>query len=836
LTISANQDVTGAPTIKGVENINVNIDAVVSGTDTDFAFAATNIADGATLAFNVVAPITAVSSLTLTGLGSQTVVAGSNFTTFNPTLASTSKDLTATIKAAGSVGSPVSSTVTSGKNVQITAAGSINVTAATAAGLVKVAAVGNATVSAAAAPAVIVTSSGNGNITLSDNTAASLISASTGGNITATAAAAIVAATNVSLLAGGTVTATNTGTSLKSITLAGTGTANTLTDTGASLVELSVSGNGAAATFAVSGHDKLNTVNVTGSNNVVVSVNASKIDGLTSTTGYGGAADTLALRNTGTGTAQLKLATAAGNADLSKSVGLTSVKLAVDNATKTITLPASTTLTVSAAQAGATQVNGPAATNSTNSLAITLDDGSKASGVADFATTGELLLVDLKTVTIDASVDTASDGSSNAHSFFKITGTDENANVTINGGVNAINLAHIASGAISLGTGTLTVNGTGAVAVTHATGTLSAGAFDASAKTAGVVTAANLSLAATSTFKTGAGADAITLGAANSSGTGVITSGAGNDTITIGGSVDYSSAGSLSIDFGDGTDTLVLTTGAKLQPATDKTVAVTGLEVIDFASATAAVEVGASLLNGAAYSVQNSGTAASGNQITVKASSATTIDLSKLVASSDSTKSVSALTYIVDVSAKSSGYTILGAVGSKNTFTGGTGADSLVGGTKADNISAADSDTITGGTGNDTFNLTSASGATATKFVTVTDYAVSTTAAVDTLVFTGSTGGALAATLTGYTASNGIFTKSGATVADFVTAVQAAESGGAVKDVYAFSTGSDVYVYSTGASKTVLTDDVMVKLTGIGAVGIGIEMGGFATAGYIQVS
>jgi hypothetical protein len=490
---------------------------------------------------------------------------------------------------------------------------------------------------------------------------------------------------------------------------------------------------------------------------------------------------------------------------------------------------------VSSAQTGATTIAGPTATAATNSLAITLNDGTLDSNAADFATTGELVLTSLKTVTVDASVDTKADGSSNAHSFFKITGTDQNANVTINGGVNAINLANIASGAINLGTGTLTVNGTGAVAVTHATGTLTATAFDASAKTAGAVTAVNLSLATTPTFKTGAGADAITLGTANSSGTGVITSGAGNDTITIGGSVDYSSAGSLSIDFGDGTDTLALTTGANIRPATDKTVTVTGLEVIDFVTASASATVGAALLNGAAYTIQSSAGAASGT-LTVYPTSNTTIDLSKLVATTDSTKSVSGLVYSVDVSSKSSGYTILGAAGSKNTLLGGTGADSLVGGGKADAISAADSDTITGGAGNDTFNLTSASGATATKFVTVTDYAVSTTAAVDTLVFTGSTGGALAATLTGYTASNGIFTKSGATVADFVTAVQAAESGGAVKDVYAFSTGSDVYVYSTGASKTVLTDDVMVKLTGIGAVGIGIEMGGFATAGYIQVS
>jgi rhodanese-related sulfurtransferase len=90
--------------------------------------------------------------------------------------------------------------------------------------------------------------------------------------------------------------------------------------------------------------------------------------------------------DTSSGVSTLKLGTTAGTVDLSKSSGLDKVNLAVSNATKTVTLPSSASLTISAAQAGATTIAGASSTKATNSLAITLDDGNKTNtSAADFS-------------------------------------------------------------------------------------------------------------------------------------------------------------------------------------------------------------------------------------------------------------------------------------------------------------------------------------------------------------------------------------------------------------------------------------------------------------------
>ena len=842
LLLTAQDDVTDVPTVKGVERITVNVDAIStpSGTGTVFNMKTDNI-DAATYTFDVTRSGSAVSGLTLTDLkDGSSVTASSDFTAIDVDAASATSSLTVTADAKGSVGSPVTVTGTGAMaNLSVTG-GNLNVTAALATGAVTVAATGNVTVVDATKAIALDVKTTGGNVVITDADEAAIVKVNAVGNITATAANSLKDASVLELVSTGTVKATlaaNAATS--TATLSGKGSSNTFTDTTGVVKELNLSGNGGAATFTLAmGTSVLNTINLSGSQNVTVKMVAADVEDLTTTTGYGGGDNTLAIMDSSTGTSKLVLQTTAGSADLSSSTGLDIVELAVDQATETVTLPAVAavlpTVIISAPQAGVTTLTGPSSTKTTNAVAITLDDDTRASGAADFVTTGNLTLTAIKTATIDASVDTAADGTSNAHAFFKITGTDQNANVTIKGGVNALNLASIASGAISLGTGTLTLTGSGAIAVTHATGTLSAGAFDASAAS-GAVTAEGVVLGSVPVFKTGSGDDAITLITAAGASDSTIESGAGNDTINLFAG-DYG-AQNRTFNMGDGTnDTLIFTGNSTLAANTGKSISLSGIETIQFnVDGAGAGTIGANLLSGQTYKItSNDGTAGT---VTVEVTSATTIDLSTLVESTASGTKVTGHTFVTDASTKTSAYSITGMNNAINTITGSTAADTLIGGAKADTINGGLGDTLTGGAGNDTFDVSGASGASATSFVTITDFVTnsSATASVDVLNMTAGTP-LLAAALTGYTQSDGIFTKTGASLSDFVTAVLAAEAGGTAQDIYAFATGSDLYIYSVGASLTATTDNVLVKLAGVVTLGLGVEVGTIATAGYVTVT
>jgi len=839
LNIAASIDVTAVPTITNIETINVNLDAITT-TDTDFAFAATNIGSKTTFNFKNVAAVTAINSLTVTGLNaSETVNVSSDFSIVS--LAVGTNSITTSLAAAGTVGTPASLTIASAaKNVTATGAGYLNVTAATATGAINASAAKSLKIDATAAAAVIASSTG-GNVTLTDVDSASLVNVTATGNITG-AATALKDVKTLNLNSGGTLTATlATGSTLTSATLSGKGTTNSFTDTDGTLVEVSLSGNGGAATFNLpkGTTSVLNTVNISGSQNVTVKLDASAIEALTTTTGYDGTNDGLAVIDASTGTSTVKLQTAAGSANLSKSVGLDAVEIAIDEATETVTLPVNIpAVKISAAQAGATTLAMAAASKATNTLALTLDDGTKDGNAADFVA-GSLIMTGIANATVDASVDTTAAGASNAHGFKTITGTDANTNVTINGGVNALNLAAVAGGAVNLGTGKLTVNGTGAVAVTHATGTLTASEFDASGKTAGVVTAVALSLAATPIFKTGAGADVITV-ATVQSGAATISTGDGNDTVKL--KTTSLGAQNLTIDMGEGTgDKIVLLDTADLTPSTGKTVTISGVETIELdvtgaaVANTVAATVGAALVDGKTYKIQGN-TTGNVSTITVALTDAdTNVDLSTLVETTDTAKTIAATIWTMDASAKLAGYTLTGMSDAKNVLTGATGyQNTLIGGSKVDVLNAGSStDTLTGGAGADTFDLTSAKGATATKFVTITDFVAEDAdgVSVDTLTGTGSAGVLVTGdTPAGWTFSNGLIVKSGATLATFVTTASALAAGTSV----GFAQGGDLYIYSTGAT-TAATDDVMVKLVGLGQIGVGIEDAD-GTAGYIVVA
>ncbi len=179
-----------------------------------------------------------------------------------------------------------------------------------------------------------------------------------------------------------------------------------------------------------------------------------------------------------------------------------------------------------------------------------------------------------------------------------------------------------------------------------------------------------------------------------------------------------------------------------------------------------------------------------------------------------------------------SGLDVTIATGGTNgvKITGSNGVDNIVGGDAADIISAGagndiitggkGNDVLTGGAGNDTFNFAAAdSGITSTLFDTITDYSNGTVVATtDKLVFTTAAGVVGTTALAGFTLNAGVAAKSGATVADFIAAVQAA---GTANETYAFVSGSDTYVYNAGGNGvTNTTDDTLIKLVGVVGVSV----------------
>ena len=163
--------------------------------------------------------------------------------------------------------------------------------------------------------------------------------------------------------------------------------------------------------------------------------------------------------NTTAGTTTLKLSTGAGDVDVSGQT-IDVLNLAVSNANKTLTVKNGQAVTISADQATTTStITGPAATSTTATLALTLDDATKSAShgatAVDLAT---FAVSNFGTVTMDASVDKLANGGAETHDItaFATNGAD----LTITAGSNNLAL----QGALNLGaTETLTVTGSGTV-------------------------------------------------------------------------------------------------------------------------------------------------------------------------------------------------------------------------------------------------------------------------------------------------------------------------------------------------------------------------------------
>ena len=693
--LTLEDDYTAGASVRNVENIVVNLDAsTTGGTAGELSVAVTNMSGVKNYSFDVTRELSGVTSLAVVDAEDGSKVTASNdFKAINVEVETAGDDITVDAKAIGTAGTPTTVTInaaTDAGDVTVTGSGHLKVVSADSTGVVRATAEKSLVVDAAHA-LVIKGQAKDGAATILNGDAAVII------DLTATSDIAVTdtGAGSLSLVTPGTITVDGT-ISSTTATLSSAG-ASSLTNADA-LSYLEISGNGGAATYTLAtSHNALTDVAVSGSQNVTLKVIAADVDGI--------AGDRLSVVDTGSGTFTLEVGTTKGNVDLRSGSLIDVLKLKVDSNAKTLSVKTGQTVTITADQttAATTIAVGSAALEATNTLAIKLDDAARDSAAVDI--TGGLTIVDAKTVTIDASIDTTVGGTANPSTITALDASDAKSNVTVNAGVNGVTFA----GTNTMGsTGTLTVTSSGAVAL--GTATLTAASFDASAVT-GAVTFTGLKAEYVPTIKTGSAADIITLADTNDTSLTLVT-GAGNDTVTLAAVAFSDAANAVSIDLGEGTaDTLVFQNGSVLSKTTGGSVTLAGVENITFDATSTTQGIQASLLNGATYAVKASATSANGSINATVASTDTALDFSKLVLSEAVDTTVAGMSLVVDASSNTSGITITGGTKIKNNITGSQASDTLTGGTLNDTFNYSSDallftsdnvmyDSITGGAGN----------------------------------------------------------------------------------------------------------------------------------------
>lgn len=535
LNVTTDDDITLTPTVVGVETVNFTLQAFsTAGTAPTFEVAANNIS-GATINVDLDKAGSSVASATVTGAKSGIkVVASDDFTTaVTVSGGSDNEALTATAKAAAitvnSAGTLTAATITSTSTTTATLTTDSDASATlttTAADMV---------ISAASATTVVATSAGS----------ISAQTATTGTDLTAATSVTLTATDEVAVGLDAAVSAT----------ISAGGTTNSTIDAAAgdTLTTLTLSGNGSAHTFDITDSEGVNTITVTGSQNVGVIMSAADIDGLTG--------NKVTFTDSSTGTSTLTVGTAAGDMDLTAAAADV-IKLAFDNATKTATFASGAALTISADQAGGT-LDGVDSTAASNTLAITLFDGTLSTTPTAAVDLNGVTITDFANVTIDGSTDDTSS------TITALTASADNTNVTYNAGAKGVTLA----GTSTLGTGALTINSTAAIAM--GASVLTAGSLTTVGS--GAVTWTALDTSKLTTMTTDSGADAITVSATNGNLT--LNTGAGNDTVTLAAST--TAAKTYTINMGDGAlDTVKVNTTVNLTSNTALTLS--GVERIQF--------------------------------------------------------------------------------------------------------------------------------------------------------------------------------------------------------------------------------------------------------------
>ena len=815
--LSTDGDVKLKPTIKGIETINVKLNAATSrgaagaAKSTDLDFVADNIASDTKITFDNLATITAVNGVSITGDKGGQREFSDKFSSVTSDLASTAG--TFHLKAIGTIGTPASLKLgAAATEVTVIAAGHLKYDAATADGLLNITAAKSVDVSSTKAAAAMIKAGGD--VTITDLSAASIVNITTTDGKIISSAGKLTAATNVKLTATKDVTIETA--AVTDLTIATKGTA-TITETAAKLVTVNASGNGDKLTLDLSGlhaTSVLSTLNTSGMNDITVTLDPSKSSKLTTIT------------KGNEGALGIKLTTKEGDIDLS-TAALDSVELAVDNKGKKLTVASGQTIVVSKNQSAATEILAPKSTAKTNTIFLKLDDDTRTSTAVDLTS---IKFGHLRKVTIDASVDRTSGGAAQASTFTKIELSNGNSSTDLDL-ITGINGATIGTITLS-GANKLTITGSGDIK--GASDVITASEVDASIVSGTV----SLDLASDklSILKSGTGKDIISI--SNASRDFTVNTGAGDDSIEI--KDTASNRGTYVINGGEGNDTLILKTDMELGAAAGKVVTISNIENLTYDTTTTGIKaIDSNLLTGKAYSLRDVSTNKSGTIAVTVASADTSVDLSTLTVASANKSSVADDIFRVNAGNSTKLTSFKGANVARNEFIGGEVTVDAIGGQYEDKfVIGSGMGAFTGGKGKDEFDVSKAVEPSASKFVIIRDFEVNagvTVAAVDSLKGTGTknivTTTSQYTTTTGWSATNGVMKKTDATLADFVTiaAAQAKETASAF--VYA----GDLYIYSTGTKDADATDDVMVDLIGLGQTNIGIEAT-VKTAGFVLVT
>jgi len=636
-------------------------------------------------------------------------------------------------------------------------------------------------------------------------------------------------------VAGGTVTlVSSTAFNATSVNLSSTGTSTVV---GGSVTSATLSGNGAAVTYAATS-SPLADVSIEGSQNVTLQVSATTIDAGT---------DILSVTDNSTGTLTVEIS-GTGSVDMRGGSLIDRLEIDADlgsaGGSDTLSVLSGQTVVYTFDQTAQTLAVGQAAASAANTVTIVLNDESQSSGVIDL---NALAITQAKTVVIDASIDTTAAGTANPSTITALDASAPKSNVTINTGVNGLTIA--GTNTVS-STGTVTVTGSGTVAL--GSSTLTAASFDASAVT-GSVTGTAFNVGNVPVIKTGSAADTLTVAGSTSL---TIQTGAGNDSLTLPAS-DYSSAANaVSIDMGEGTDTLVMSDGTKLSKTTGGSVSVSGVEniTLNVNDSDDTQEIQASLLSGATYAIKGATVATAGAALVAKVSSTdTTLDFSTLSFSDATDSSLAAATFTIDASSAAASTVITGGAKIRNDITGsGTSgssyADTLTGGTLNDTFNYATDadlftsgnvmvDSIVGGAGNsDVLKFTATASAITvvaldswakisgveqittaanTSAISITLGATAETAGITTISLAGDSSSTanntinVAAYTTGatLTGSAGIDSITGGAGADVIT-------GGALADVLTGGAGADTFAYAAVADILDSTTAILDSVTG----------------------
>ena len=701
LTITANDDIIGTPTVSGIEKIIFTTSATKLGDDYEFDVNLVNITGSDTVSFENTNSNSLVKTLDLINVGVPISV-GSHFSTIK-VAGQADKDINLDISADTTL-----STTGSTKDLLVNANGkSVTLSSSTATQDIIINKASNADITAASALRNVAVTS-NGDVTLRDLSALK-------GNIDVTNVGTInvISATNTT----GTLNLTNERAPLGTdITITDANSAVKVTIKSAGSITATSNNGLASAQFIDLTATEESTIYSDGVSNQDVTVNA--VNSLGNSTNFNLYASTLEKLTLG---GSSPLVVSIDSADISTETVVntnsdatlwltgttadftnvaTSVKLRLKNFDgKTITIKDDQDFYLDAeiAQTSSTSVptfdhKTDATSSTTNALTLKTFDSNTSNGDKSANIAG-LNFVDVQTLTLslldDLNLDSSADLTGADLTSVVVTGTgdfDLNSN-TITGSSST----RVALNASSLsGSATLNLDGT----------------------TNGV---ANI--------QTGSAADSIKIdGVTADSGGFVIASNGSNDTIRITTNGDGSSA-KININAGGGgSDTLSLAAGVDLSASN---LTLTAVERILLTGGGTTQKIAASDVSGATLQLAEDGT---GTAVFTVVADQTTINLSNFTFASSFASGTDSV--VVNASSSSSGVTVTGTSGD-DTITGSNANDNLSGGASADTISGgtgndtinggSGADTLTGGAGDDEFDFASGT-STEASMDKITDY------------------------------------------------------------------------------------------------------------------